>query len=243
MPRDGEEIMLKNMDTIDLAARVIEIATGERYGDGETVRDLGIGYCSGGYGGADRVWATGNWNPKRFPRNDDPALTKHESMPVRLARVLELIGVECEWSDENDACAECHKLLCTQPDSYSWTLKGAFVDDEGYVCEECMLKYPESYLEGYASSSYHGFQNRALTWIDASELKALGFTQWEPSDPHTYESGWHPGQDDDPEKVFNAIMSECQGEDYRNQEVVFLVEGVGQFDMRWSAWVRDGEAY
>ena len=70
-----------------------------------------------------------------------------------------------------------------------------------------------------------------------SKLVEIGFTQWEPNDPHTYESGWYPGQTDTPEEVMAAIREhdeEC--------EVVFLLNGSGQFDIRWSAYTRNPDS-
>jgi len=107
-------------------------------------------------------------------------------------------------------------------------LEALWVDGEGYVCSECALKDPEPYLEEYVNAP-----TMAVTWLGSAELERLGYVQWEPSDPHSYESGWHPGQTDDPANVLLSIQ-----EQFPDSETVFLIDSVGQFDMRWSAYVK-----
>ena len=61
------------------------------------------------------------------------------------------------------------------------------------------------------------------------DFAALGFEQFN----GTYETGFHPGQNDDPRKVFKLIRAAKSGYD-----VVFDLTGKGQFDCAWTAWIR-----
>ena len=72
----------------DRARRLIEAATGDEWGDGLTVTDIGVGNAEPGYD-EPGVWVMGDWNPKRWPRDDDAPLTAAESVGPRLARALE----------------------------------------------------------------------------------------------------------------------------------------------------------
>lgn len=203
---------------------------GERWGDGYTVTDVVHGYAQPGYGSDDAVIVLGNWNPKRWPRGDDPELTDAENVGPRLAELLEDMGAEIEWHDEWTSCAECYRAIRTQADSYSWTMFGAWIDDAGYVCADCLRADMDTALEDYVNNA-----DNAVTWASAADMVAAGWTQYAPEDPHTYESGWHPGQTDDPHRVLESIR-EDMGAD---TDVVFLIDSVGQFDMRFSAWTRD----
>ena len=49
----------------EAAGRLIKVATGEEYGDGEVVTALAIGYAEPGYGTDETVVVLGNWNPPR----------------------------------------------------------------------------------------------------------------------------------------------------------------------------------
>lgn len=233
--------MLRDMDTLELAtllmrkAGVLEGEGGHEYPDGVTVMNMGVGYC-GEFYNQETVWVTGNWNDNT--RYDETLRqhvgrtgSKRDTTPSRLARALEFIGVECEWHDVNDECQECHKLLRTWADSYSWTLYGAWIDEVGYVCQDCMRKDLECYIEEWVNDS-----SKAITWLGKTELRELEFVQWEPEDPQTYEHGWHPGQTDDPSKILETIHDAQP-----DSEVVFRIAGVGQFDVRFEAWVRSGE--
>jgi hypothetical protein len=219
---------MRELSTIDRAAVLIHAATGDRYGDGSTVTDICVGYAEPGYGDHETVVVFGNWNPKRWPRNGEPELTKRENIGPRLADALDSIDVSLEWLDEWATCAECYRAMRTQADSYSWRMFGAFVEDAGYVCADCMKADPESYLDEYVNDPH-----RAITWLSGAELTALGFEQWEPGDPHRYENGWHPGQTDDP----SAILTDIQGQ-RPELDVVFLLDESSQFYVGFSAWTR-----
>jgi serine protease inhibitor len=70
-------------------------------------------------------------------------------------------------------------------------------------------------------------------------LEANGFTCWQAPDYNNndscarYESGWHPGQTDTPEKVRDLILA-----DSKDWEIVFVLTDKGQFDCGWTAYVR-----
>lgn len=219
-------------DTATNIRSVVEAAItddlGELY-DGYVVMDIYDGYTEPGYytDTDSGVVVSGDWNPKRFVRQGDPPLTRDENIGPRLAEALELLGADVVWHDEWVRCCECELAMRCQPDSYSWTMYGAFVMSD-YVCADCMVEDLDSYLEDYVNDS-----DRAVTWCDGNVMADNGWTKWEPRNPHTYETGWHPGQNDKPK----PILAEIHRED-SNTQVVFLIDTVGQFDMRWSAWTK-----
>lgn len=105
---------------------------------------------------------------------------------------------------------------------------GAWTEDYGFCCADCIAEDPESILPEYINNP-----SNALTFdID---LATLGFVQWELNDPQIYEHGWYPGQTDDPKVILVEIESESDGP----VEVVFCINNTGQFDIRFSAWVRN----
>lgn len=224
--------MLKDKTTRELAARLVEIATGETWGDGDVVTDIIVGYADPRYGAMDATIVLGNWNPKRFPREGDAPLSKVENLGPRLARALDRVGAECEWLDEWAQCSECYRAIRTEPDSYSWVPKYAWLGDD-IVCESCLLEDPAGSID---AGDYVDNPDKCITWCEPSTLSAAGWSQWAPGDPKQCESGWHPGQDDRPADVLAAIKREDP-----SAEVVFLLDETGQFDIRWSAWTRDGD--
>lgn len=224
--------MLKDQSTLDLASRLIEIATGERWGDGLTVTDVIVGCAEPGYSMADdAVIVLGDWNPKRYPRGDDEPLKKNETIGPRLARALETAGAETLWLDEWTRCDECQRAVRTEADSYSWRPSFARVNECEILCHECLL---EDVTGSLIAGDYINNADNAVTWTDGATLEQNGWTQWAPNDPHEYQNGWFAGQDDDPRDV----LAEIQRED-ENAEVVFLISDVGPFDLRFVAYTRD----
>lgn len=224
--------MLKDKTTGELAARLVEIATGETWGDGEVVTDVLHGYADPRYGAEDATIVLGNWNPKRYPREGDAPLSKVENLGPRLARALERVGAEVEWLDEWAQCSECYRAIRTEPDSYSWVPKYTWLGDD-IVCGSCLLEDPAGSID---AGDYINNADKAITWAEGPTLAAMGWTQWAPGDPRQFQNGWHPGQDDNPA----AILAEVLAAD-ETAEVVFLIDATGQFDVRFSAYTRARE--
>lgn len=236
---------MRELSTMDKARLLIRKATGEESGDGYIVTDIAKGYVEPGYGNDDSVVVFGNWNPKRFAREDDASLSKVESLAPRLGDALEKIGVDIEWFDEWATCSECYRALRTEPDSYGWTMFGAVMNDCEIVCADCMCANPESYLSDWVNNP-----RKTITWLSISELEELGFVKWEANDPHDYENSFHPGQNDDPTAIMREIT--CKLDNLKdseiprdtqvfssNRQIVFVINSVGQFDMSFSAYVRN----
>jgi hypothetical protein len=203
----------------DRATRLITAATGEEYGDGEVVTNIGQGFSEPGYSGD--VWVTGNWNPARF--NREVPLTNEESLPERLGNALDKQGVEILWLDEWADCHSCFKAVRTQPDSYSWTPSYYSTEDGELFCHEC--------------SEFFDIEEKAVNNSNYAvpsffDLEEEGFELY---NAESYQAGWHEGQDADPAAILKEALK--AGWD----EVVFYFKGKGQFDMDFDAYVRKVE--
>ena len=47
-----------------------------------------------------------------------------------------------------------------------------------------------------------------------------------------FESGFHPGQTDDPRKIFDRLQGQYP-------RLLFVIDDVGQFDTRFSIWTKE----
>lgn len=145
-----------------------------------------------------------------YPEGRDPI--------VRLGRIAERLGIDCEWSDEWSTCG-CGKAVRTSPDHYGW-LPNCIVSDDGLSCRECLEDDTESYVDDFLLC------NTGAADPFGIDLGALGFSRVSEG-----ECGYHPGQTDSPEAMLEAAGV---GDD----DFVFQIEGVGQFDMAFSLWTR-----
>ena len=214
--------------TFDKAQRLIRAATGEDYGDGMLVTGIGTGYAEPGYHGSDTVWVLGDWNNARSTydaQRDGRPLTNAETVPSRLAAALERIGAEIEWSDEWTECQECWRIVRTEPDSYSWRRSYHQTEDGEVYCAECTLRDGESVIAEYVNDAH-----KCITFAGPEFLTGLGFASYN----GTFESGWHPGQNDDPAEILARIER-----DMPDHDVVFLLNSTGQFDIAFTAWTRE----
>lgn len=215
------------LSVYEKASRLVKFVTGEPYGDGYRITDVIDGYADPAHGKSDAVVVLGNWNPARYPRGDEPPLTAEESIMPRLADALERVGAEIEWLDEWTSCGGCYKAVRTKPDSYAWRPGYAIVCND-FLCTACLLDMGIDALEDLIDNP-----DSAVTWCEPEHVEGLGFVKWEPGDEHDYESGWYPGQNDDPHKILESIKARVP-----DSQVVFFIDSVGQFDIRFSAYIR-----
>jgi hypothetical protein len=205
---------------------MVQAVTGQPYGDGCTVTDIGIGIAEPGYGDADTVWVLGNFNDKTVYA--DGIRTVTDDTPSRLFKALERIGVEAHWLDEWYGCDGCQKIVRSQPDSYMWQPSYAWLGD-GIYCVECATG---DYLEE-TIAEYVGESGRCIpaALVSASELESQGFTRF---NIPPAESGWHPGQTDTPD----AIVALFEAEHGTDAEWLFYLDETSQFYVRFTLFYR-----
>jgi hypothetical protein len=141
------------------------------------------------------------------------------------SRWLEAAGYALEWSDEWSECGDCYRAVRTQGDSYSWKRSYAILDGE-ICCADCVAKGPGAYL-----ASLRGDAGKVHT-LDTVNLAKHGYVKVS----RDFENGFHRGQDDSPNAIA-AVLAGLGVEDF-----IFSLDGVGQFDVRFSLWLRPADA-
>lgn len=164
------------------------------------------GYAEPGYSDPEKGILFADWN--KFPKNFD--------------RILERAGYEAEWSDEWCTCGDCGKAVRTSPDSYGWTSSYRIMNECEVICLNCLdpVEYLES-IEDNPNSSCPPDWNPA----DHGYVKHNG----------DFETGFHPGQNDDPKKILKALHAEGK------TGIVFRIASIGQFDVTWEAYYKAPE--
>lgn len=181
-----------------------------------------IGYAEPGYSDPrSGLIAFGNWNA--VTKYDGDKFVTVDDAPARVAKLLEKLGVELEWSDEWTTCSACGKAIRTKPDSYSWQPSYTTTDD-GITCHECVEDDPADYLQ-----SLEGDSSRCVTL--SLDLEAHGYKLL--SDD--YENGLYGGQSDNPERIALALREQ------RVDRFIFKLDATRQFDMSFSVWVHEDD--
>jgi ferredoxin len=63
-------------------------------------------------------------------------------MLSRVAKALESLGYEIEWSDEWAECSTCHGAVRTSPNGWGWKRSYYTSDDSEIYCHECVKEDP-----------------------------------------------------------------------------------------------------
>jgi len=175
---------------------------------GEPAHSNDIDYCEGyaepGYDDPVRCVLFANWN----------------GYPSRLIGILERAGYAVEWSDEWSTCGDCYKAIRTQQDSYGWRKYFVIYDDCEIICANCVKHDLDAYEKHLLNRSTHA-DTFDVDW------ESQGFTKF---NNDRYESGFHPGQNDNPKVIVKQIPA--------NHDFLFTIPSVGQFDISFDCWIR-----
>ena len=163
-----------------------------------------------------------NWN--HFPRHNPLDQEFNWSRKGRrFGDILEQLGWELEWQDTTSRCDHCQGLILDDPDYYGDSQHYADLGDDR-LCEDCVRRhYVPEYLESLEDNPH-----KAL-YISGINLEQHGYAKL---NPVSYEAGFHPGQNDDPRKIYEAFR------DQGYEHLVFAIDDSGQFDTRFSLWAR-----
>lgn len=238
---------LDSNERFDRATRLIHAATGQKYGDGVVVHNIGRGYAEPGYGDwntpdEDDIWILGDWNNKTRYDRETKTHELLDDMPSRLGTALERYAlVNLEWLDEWMECTDCYRIFRSTGDSYSWSMYGAILNECEPVCADCLNNDVRSTVEAYqADDSPYGDDSQDPDWLGEYinnhrtaltfdiDLAGLGFERFN----GTYENGWHEWMDDDPEKISEHARS------LGWRDLIFYISGPSQFYISFQLWVR-----
>ncbi len=178
------------------------------------------GYCLGeGQIGI----VTGNWNSVTEWTDGKPVVV--DGTPGLLGHLFEALGFELEWSDEWTTCESCYRIFRYKPDSCGWQPSYFDFGCGGLFCLDCVD--PESMLE-----DIEGDPGRALNLAKPIDPEDHGYVLVEAG----FEHGLHYGQDADPKVIAESLKK------MGVTRFVFMVDGVGQFDVDFSLYVHESEA-
>lgn len=136
------------------------------------------------------------------------------------------LEIEIVYSDEYTTCSDCGKVIRTSPDSYGWQ-PDFYVGDGFIACGEC-FRGQSDYQEHYLQERINNPKNAVNGLITEENLEEIGFVRL---NKESFENGLHRGQTDNPEAIYDELSD-------KYNEIVFFINGVGQFDVHFDVYVR-----
>ena len=215
------------MQDLTLTIRAVQIALGD---NGNGALEFANEYGEPGYGPASSGVLIANWNraEETIARRWMDRGMGEEQAENRARRVwralesrLESMDYSLEWSDEWVVDWDHGgKAYRTKPDSWDWEAHIRVIDGDFLT--------PDDDAEDWIADAINDEGRPLPSWFDDSELELRGFKVWEQEDKQV---GFHPGQDETPDKFCPALRQE--GYDY-----VLQITSRGQFDCRYRIWTR-----
>jgi hypothetical protein len=154
--------------------------------------------------------------------SDWKAFENHPRLEAAAEEVASL-----EWYDEWVIDHENDKCYRSSPDSYSWTASYIWAED-GILTPDDDIETITEYLQNSPG------QAMVSTLKSVADLTEAGWTKV-PDDDSYYENGWHPGQTDDPKEITAEVRRQFPDSTH---DVLFYINGVGQFDTRFTCYTR-----
>lgn len=142
------------------------------------------------------------------------------NIPDVLTDILEEHGYSLEWSDEWYIDYDNDKAWRTSPTSYDWQCSIR-------ICDRYVLT-PDDDISEWIYECLNDCNQALPDWITEHDLTEAGFELY---NDEYYESGWYPGQNDDPATIAAKLPDDL--------EYVFHIPSVGQFDMKFDLYVRE----
>lgn len=171
----------------------------------------------------DQIMVLGDWNRiEGYGPRERVLPIKVDRIMERLNKSLERLeefGIRTDWDDEWDACEDCNKCFRTSGNSYFWVPSFYQNEHGSRFCLNC-IDWSEVVEE---------CQGTTKGWVyEKHHLEDLGYVQIKDG----FESGWHPGQTDDPQKVADRMdKAGCRS-------YIFVLDEQSQFYSRWSVWAK-----
>lgn len=150
-------------------------------------------------------------------------------VPKWIPEYLEAAGFECEWDDEW-LVADNGKAYRTRANSYDWQSSILVTEDGAILTPDDSVS---DWLHWIMIHSPTETPRCVPEWITPEMLAEEGFIQYPDEDTH-FETGWHPGQNDDPRFVAKRIFETIEDVN----DVVFRLAEQSQFYIRWQAFYR-----
>ena len=119
-------------------------------------------------------------------------------VPSGLADWLEKCGYSLEWSDEWHVDYAYSKAYRTSQDCYSWESQIMYCDGEYITPDDS----PDTWIEACQVTSNGQPMACLPSWISEADILEAGFTLQNDG----LESGFHPGQNDDPKAITKGLI-------------------------------------
>lgn len=154
-----------------------------------------------------------------------------------LNSALEKFEIQRAFEDEVQACDHCGTAVNVQPTSWMWQPEYVRTDCMELICRDCMEQGDNDLLEN-TIKPYIGVVSVLPSWMK-NQLGRLGFVCLENENVACarFESGFHPGQDDDPHTKVKQLKTHLPF-----HEFVFVLNSTEQFCVNWSIYVRQNKA-
>jgi hypothetical protein len=155
--------------------------------------------------------------------DDKPViLANWNNVDGKLYDSLENHGFSCEWEDEWITCDNCYKAFRSSPDSYGWEMYG-YIGDGFATCGDCIEW--EDYLESLENQPRKAVTCTLFAGHEEEITSRYTLVKGE------YESGLHPGQNDNPASILESLLKNDP-----NGRYLFVIDGQGQFDIEFSVY-------
>ena len=141
----------------------------------------------------------------------------------RIQDYLTEAGFELEWFDEWYIDYNNDKAWRTSPNCYSWICSLVYADDGEVLTPD---DGAEAAIDAVALTYYAQPIGAVPDWVLEADIESEGYVQIN----GTYESGWHPGQNDDLEKIAKAAFETGA------TSVLFRIAQSGQFDVHFQGF-------
>lgn len=181
--------------------------------------------------GHDFDWYETKCNMTPF---DTPLIAANwNDVPSKMTDYIESL-VDTHWNDEIARCDCCGGAILTSPSYYGDLPEWVLMDCE-ILCKDCILN--DESLQDEIIETYKNQTDKAIMPWFFDIIEKQGYVCYSPDEYcQRFETGFHPGQNDDPVDIAKDIEENLPGYNY-----IFKIDSAGQFDIRWSVFIKKNQ--
>lgn len=155
----------------------------------------------------------------------------HKSIPNNLEAWLRSKNIRTMYNDEYVICSHCYKIVDSQHHSYSDELEFQMIGNDYAepICINCLKENPEWLFDDCLNNSDKCVKQ---SFIPEQFLIDKGFRKYNELE---YESGLHPGMNDNPSDIIKKLNKEFK----YHYDYIFRLTSVSQFCVRFDLWIKE----
>lgn len=154
----------------------------------------------------------------------------HDDIPGKFENLCSRLFGQTAWEEDYSRCDHCYRFASLQPGYYGDQYTYKIINDCELICPECLKENPDWLIDDCLND-----MEKSIPSYMIESIEKEGFKKWIGNNGWDFESGFHYGQNDTPQKALESVWRELKYKrqsDFESEwDFLFVISDVSQFDV------------